>query len=99
MTAEARKVVIVGAGPAGMALAYLLARRGVGVVVLESHPDFARAFRGDTVHPSTLEAIDALRILTGTPALRWILPTIIGWGVRPARVKTVAEAHGKEASR
>jgi hypothetical protein len=39
------------------------------------------------------------RILTGTPGLRWILPTIIGWGVRPARVKAVAPAPAKEAPR
>ncbi len=56
MTAEVQKVVIVGAGPAGMALAYLLARRGVGVTVLESHPDFARAFRGEGLQPSGIDA-------------------------------------------
>jgi 2-polyprenyl-6-methoxyphenol hydroxylase-like FAD-dependent oxidoreductase len=52
----ARDVVIVGAGPAGMALAYLLARRGVGVTVLESHQDFARAFRGEGLQQSGLDA-------------------------------------------
>jgi 2-polyprenyl-6-methoxyphenol hydroxylase-like FAD-dependent oxidoreductase len=41
----------------------------------------------------------AARILTGTPGLRWILPAIIGWGVRPARVKAVAESPGKGAPR
>src|ERR1700730_10906044 len=46
MAGEPREVVVVGAGPAGMRLAYLLARRGVGVTVLETHRDFARAFRG-----------------------------------------------------
>src|SRR3984957_16567869 len=50
------QVVIVGAGPAGMALAYLLARRGVGVTVLESHPDFARAFRGEGLQRSGIDA-------------------------------------------
>src|SRR5215475_12699512 len=46
---------IVGGGPAGMMLGFLLARAGVKVVVLEKHADFFRDFRGDTVHPSTLE--------------------------------------------
>jgi 2-polyprenyl-6-methoxyphenol hydroxylase-like FAD-dependent oxidoreductase len=56
MTAPTRNVVIVGAGPAGMALAYLLARRGVGVTVLESHHDFARAFRGEGLQQSGIDA-------------------------------------------
>jgi 2-polyprenyl-6-methoxyphenol hydroxylase-like FAD-dependent oxidoreductase len=45
MSGQPGRVLIVGAGPAGMALAYLLARRGVAVTVLEAHRDFARAFR------------------------------------------------------
>jgi 2-polyprenyl-6-methoxyphenol hydroxylase-like FAD-dependent oxidoreductase len=52
--------VIVGGGPAGMVLAYLLARKGVPVTLLEGHKDFDRDFRGDTVHPSTLEILDQL---------------------------------------
>ncbi|MBI1328175.1 MAG: FAD-dependent oxidoreductase [Alphaproteobacteria bacterium] len=48
---------IAGGGPAGMMLGVLLARAGVDVVVLEKHADFLRDFRGDTVHPSTLEII------------------------------------------
>jgi 2-polyprenyl-6-methoxyphenol hydroxylase-like FAD-dependent oxidoreductase len=55
-----RNCLVVGGGPAGVMLAYLLARAGVSVTLLESHRDFERDFRGDTVHPSTLEAIDAL---------------------------------------
>ncbi|HEY1378261.1 MAG TPA: FAD-dependent oxidoreductase [Gemmataceae bacterium] len=51
---------VVGAGPAGAVLALLLARRGVPVVLLEAHHDFDRDFRGDTVHPSTLEILDQL---------------------------------------
>jgi 2-polyprenyl-6-methoxyphenol hydroxylase-like FAD-dependent oxidoreductase len=51
---------IVGGGPAGAVLALLLARRGVRVVLLEMHKDFDREFRGDTVHPSTMEILDQL---------------------------------------
>jgi 2-polyprenyl-6-methoxyphenol hydroxylase-like FAD-dependent oxidoreductase len=49
---------VVGGGPAGMMLGYLLGRAGIDVVVLEKHADFLRDFRGDTVHPSTLQVID-----------------------------------------
>ena len=51
---------IVGGGPAGMMLGYLLGRAGVDTVVLEKHADFLRDFRGDTVHPSTLRILDEL---------------------------------------
>jgi len=54
---------VVGGGPAGMMLGFLLARAGVDVVVLEKHADFLRDFRGDTVHPSTLELIAELGLL------------------------------------
>ncbi len=54
---------VVGGGPAGMMLGYLLAREGVAVTVLEKHNDFFRDFRGDTVHPSTLELMYELGIL------------------------------------
>jgi 2-polyprenyl-6-methoxyphenol hydroxylase-like FAD-dependent oxidoreductase len=54
---------VVGGGPAGMMLGYLLARRGVEVTVLEKHEDFFRDFRGDTVHPSTLEVLKELGLL------------------------------------
>ncbi|HKD26196.1 MAG TPA: FAD-dependent oxidoreductase [Xanthobacteraceae bacterium] len=54
---------IAGGGPAGMMLGFLLARAGVEVVVLEKHPDFLRDFRGDTIHPSTLEVIRELGLL------------------------------------
>jgi 2-polyprenyl-6-methoxyphenol hydroxylase-like FAD-dependent oxidoreductase len=61
--------VVVGGGPAGIMLAYLLARAGVPVTLLEPHRDFERDFRGDTVHPSTLEAIDALGLSEKVHAL------------------------------
>ena len=54
---------IVGGGPAGMMLGLLWARAGVDVTVLEKHADFLRDFRGDTVHPSTLEVLYELGIL------------------------------------
>jgi 2-polyprenyl-6-methoxyphenol hydroxylase-like FAD-dependent oxidoreductase len=54
---------IVGGGPAGMMLGYLLARSGVDVLVLEKHGDFLRDFRGDTIHPSTLDVLHELGLL------------------------------------
>jgi 2-polyprenyl-6-methoxyphenol hydroxylase-like FAD-dependent oxidoreductase len=54
------RVVIVGAGPAGAALGYLLARRGVEVALLEGHPDFGRTFRGDGLQPSGVDAFDQM---------------------------------------
>lgn len=51
---------IVGGGPGGMMLALLLARRGVPVTLLESHPTFERDFRGDTIHPGLLEILDEI---------------------------------------
>jgi 2-polyprenyl-6-methoxyphenol hydroxylase-like FAD-dependent oxidoreductase len=54
---------IAGGGPAGMMLGFLLARAGVKVVVLEKHADFFRDFRGDTIHPSTLELMVELGLL------------------------------------
>jgi 2-polyprenyl-6-methoxyphenol hydroxylase-like FAD-dependent oxidoreductase len=55
---------IAGGGPAGMVLGLLLARAGVPVIVLEKHPDFLRDFRGDTIHPSTLEIMHELGVLS-----------------------------------
>jgi 2-polyprenyl-6-methoxyphenol hydroxylase-like FAD-dependent oxidoreductase len=57
------RCVIAGGGPAGMMAGYLLARAGVDVVVLEKHADFFRDFRGDTIHPSTLELMHELGLL------------------------------------
>lgn len=62
---------IVGAGPAGVMLALLLARQGIPVVLLEAHADFERDFRGDSIHPGILEVLDAIgladRLLAEVP--------------------------------
>ena len=63
MTALTTRCCIAGGGPAGMMLGFLLARAGVDVVVLEKHKDFLRDFRGDTIHPSTLEIMAELGLL------------------------------------
>jgi len=60
MTDQVTGCCVVGGGPAGAMLALLLARRGVRVALLEMHHDFDREFRGDTVHPSTLEILDQI---------------------------------------
>ncbi len=65
---------IAGGGPAGLMLGYLLARAGVEVAVLEKHADFLRDFRGDTIHPSTLEIMYELGVLDRflkLPHRRW----------------------------
>src|ERR1043166_8007840 len=54
---------IAGGGPAGIVLGHLLARAGIEVIVLEKWPDFFRDFRGDTIHPSTMENLLELGLL------------------------------------
>ncbi|MDN5789786.1 MAG: FAD-dependent oxidoreductase [Micrococcales bacterium] len=61
---------IAGGGPAGVMLGLLLARAGVDVIVLEKHPDFFRDFRGDTIHPSTIDLIDQLGLRDRFDAIR-----------------------------
>jgi 2-polyprenyl-6-methoxyphenol hydroxylase-like FAD-dependent oxidoreductase len=63
MTTLQTRCCIAGGGPAGMMLGFLLGRAGIDVVVLEKHADFLRDFRGDTVHPSTLEVMHELGLL------------------------------------
>ena len=62
MTSD-RDLIIVGGGPAGVMTGLLFARAGVTTKVIEKHPDFFRDFRGDTVHPSTMEILDQLGLL------------------------------------
>lgn len=61
---------IIGGGPAGIMLGYLLARSGIEVTVLEKHQDFFRDFRGDTIHPSTLELMYELDLLESLLKIR-----------------------------
>jgi 2-polyprenyl-6-methoxyphenol hydroxylase-like FAD-dependent oxidoreductase len=61
--ASDRDLIVVGGGPAGMMAGFLFARAGCRVKVLEKHADFFRDFRGDTVHPSTMEILDQLGLL------------------------------------
>lgn len=63
MTRITTRCCIVGGGPAGIVLGFLMARAGIECVVLEKHADFLRDFRGDTVHPSTLQILDELGLL------------------------------------
>ena len=60
---ERHSCCIAGGGPAGMMLGLLLARAGVDVLVLEKHADFLRDFRGDTIHPSTLQVMHELGLV------------------------------------
>src|SRR5436190_14405154 len=69
VSAAAGSCCIVGGGPAGLMLGFLLARRGVRVTVLEKHADFLRDFRGDTIHPSTLEVMSQLGLLDALLAI------------------------------
>ncbi len=69
MLPERATCVIAGGGPAGLMAGYLLARAGLEVVVLEKHADFLRDFRGDTIHPSTMEALGELGLLEAFLAL------------------------------
>ncbi len=79
-----RACIVVGGGPAGAVLAYMLARQGLAVMLLEMHQDFERDFRGDTLHPSILEIMDELGVaerllaLPHTRLSQAILPTEAG---------------------
>src|SRR5213083_1021493 len=66
---DERRIVVVGAGPAGAALAYLLGRRGIAVTLLERHTDFAREFRGEGLMPSGVAAFAEMGLATQLDAL------------------------------
>ncbi|WP_298243506.1 FAD-dependent oxidoreductase [uncultured Bradyrhizobium sp.] len=88
---------IVGGGPAGMMLGYLLGRAGIEVVVLEKHADFFRDFRGDTVHPSTLQVMDELGLIDGFLKLpHQRLQKLDGlFGGTPVRIADLSRLHTK----
>jgi 2-polyprenyl-6-methoxyphenol hydroxylase-like FAD-dependent oxidoreductase len=71
-TGEVRRATccVIGCGPAGAMLGLMLAREGVNVLVLEKHADFLRDFRGDTLHPSTMQIMDELGLADGLLELR-----------------------------
>lgn len=88
---------IVGGGPAGMMLGYLLGRAGIDVLVLEKHADFFRDFRGDTVHPSTLQVMDELGLIDGFLKLpHQRLQKMDGlFGGTPVRIADLSRLHTK----
>jgi 2-polyprenyl-6-methoxyphenol hydroxylase-like FAD-dependent oxidoreductase len=83
-SSEPTTCCVVGAGPAGAILSFMLARKGIPVMLLESHLDFDRDFRGDTLHPSILEVMDELGLaerllqLPHTKLSQATVPTLIG---------------------
>ena len=87
---------VVGAGPAGVMLSLLLARAGVAVTLLEAHRDFDRDFRGDTIHPSTLEVLDQIGLANRLHELphvkarsfRTVTPTGVETGLEFHRLPT-----------
>jgi 2-polyprenyl-6-methoxyphenol hydroxylase-like FAD-dependent oxidoreductase len=96
LTHETTTCCIVGGGPAGAILALLLARKGIEVTLLEEHGDFARDFRGDTVHPSTMEILEQIglaeRILqlphTEARAMEIEVPQGVAASIEFKRLKT-----------
>ena len=83
------QVIVVGAGPAGAALAFLLARRGIGVVLIERHTDFAREFRGEGLMPSGVSALEQMGLggkLDGLPQARLAVLEVFRGDRRLARL-------------
>jgi 2-polyprenyl-6-methoxyphenol hydroxylase-like FAD-dependent oxidoreductase len=96
------RIVVVGAGPAGAALAYLLARRGVEVVLLERQTDFAREFRGEVLLPGGLEALDQMGFwqdLDSVPHVQLEAIELYVDGRRRLRAGFDAAAFGRHAPR
>lgn len=88
-TCEETTCCIVGAGPAGAMLALLLARKGIEVTLLEEHGDFARDFRGDTVHPSTMEILDQLGLAERALQLEHTLAPTMAIETKPGTVTEI----------
>lgn len=88
---ERTTCVVVGGGPAGMVMALLLARAGVEVTVLEKHEDFLRDFRGDTVHPSTLQLLDELGLWARFAELPYSRVEEVVFPIGPDRSVLVAD--------
>ena len=84
---------IAGGGPAGMMLGLLLARAGIPVLVLEKHADFLRDFRGDTIHPSTLEVMHELGLLDGLLRLPHQEVRTLGGQIGDVRVQLADFGH------
>lgn len=91
------RCLIVGGGPAGMMLGYLLARAGQSVTVLEKHRDFFRDFRGDTIHPSTLDVMNELGLLDEFLQLRHSQVRAIGgvFGTTPFTIADLSHLRTK----
>ncbi|MVU77870.1 FAD-dependent oxidoreductase [Nocardia sp. ET3-3] len=94
---ERTTCLIAGGGPAGMFLGLMLARAGIEVTVLEKHGDFLRDFRGDTVHPTTLDLIDALGLREDFAKLpqRRLNDVQIPIGGRMVQLATLARIPGR----
>ena len=93
IASRATRVCIAGGGPAGIMLAYLLARAGVDAVVVEKHADFFRDFRGDTIHPSTLDVMAQLGLLDGLLSLPHQTVTELGAQIGDAFVRIADFTH------
>ena len=90
---------IAGGGPAGMMLGFLLARAGVAVTVIEKHADVLRDFRGDTIHPSTLELMSELGLLDEFLKLPHQKATTVGAKAWAARFAETRSGYGMLAMR
>ncbi len=96
---ETKTCVVVGGGPAGLIVGLLLARAGIQVTVLEKHLDFLQDFRGDTVHPSTLELLDQLGLferfceLPHSRIQEMCVPTAEGGTMQVADIRRLRVAH------
>ena len=91
--AKQAECCIVGGGPAGVILALLLARQGVKTILLEAHSDFDRDFRGDTIHPSTLELMDQIGLVRKLLAIRHRRPS----AATPAPIPTLCRTKSRRS--